>query len=153
MLIISEVRKSTNFSNEKPFAVVRFKKNVEGSKFANASLNGGGVYSSTYNLQIAYPDVVGEDDKFDAKKAYRLFTDEMRIGAKEPIDGYDIDVSEVSNFVAVKIVSDGRIMKTIRPAVYGDREDAKRIAKASLQRQIKAKTFIGMTEDDLEEED
>ena len=152
MLIVSDVRESTNFSNEKPFAVVRFRKSVEGSKFAKASLNSGGVYSSTYNLQIAYPDCKNEEGKFSAKRAFNLFKEEMEIGAEEPIDGYDIDVSEISDFVAVKIVATKRIMRTIRPAVYGDKEDAKRIAKASLQRQLKEKTFVGMTEEDLEED-
>ena len=153
MLIVSDVRKSANFSNEKPFAVVRFRKCAEGSKFAIGNLNSSSVYSSTYNLQLIYPDALNDDDKFSAKKAYEMFSEEMRVGMEEPINGFDIDVCEISDFVAVKIKENGRIMRTIRPAVYGDKEDAKRIAKASLQRQLKEKTFVGMTEEDLEEED
>lgn len=153
MLIVSDVRESTNFDEKKPFAVVRFRKTAGGSKFAVGNLNSGNVYSSTYNLQMIYPDCKNDDGEFSAKKALKLFKEEMQIGMEEPIDGYDIDVSEISEFSAVKIVATKRIMRTIRPAVYGTKEDALRVAKASLQRQIKAKTFVGMTEEDLEEEE
>ena len=153
MLIVSDVRESTNFSNEKPFAVVRFRKTAGGSKFAIGNLNSSSVYSSTYNLQMIYPDCKNDEGKFSAKRALNLFKEEMQIGMEEPIDGYDIDVSEISDFSAVKIVATKRIMRTIRPAVYGTKEDALRVAKASLQRQIKEKTFVGLTEEDLEEEE
>lgn len=153
MLIVSDVRESASFSDEKPFVLVRFRKPAGGSKFAIGNLNSSSVYSSTYNLQMIYPDCKNDEGKFSAKRAFNLFKEEMEIGAEEPIDGYDIDISEISDFVAVKIVATKRIMHTIRPAIYGDREDAKRIAKASLQRQLKEKAFIGMTEEDLEEEE
>ena len=153
-MIVSEVRKSQNFSNEKPFAVVRFRKSVEKqSKFAVGSLNDGNSYSLTYNLSLIYPDVVDDNDVFDANEAFRAFKKEMRVGAEEPVNGYDISISEISPYKSVYVVETKREMQTMRPACYGDRTDAMRIAKASLERQLREKTFKIVKEDDEDDED
>ena len=153
-MIVSEVRKSQNFSNEKPFAVVRFRKSVEKeSKFAVGSLNDGNSYSLTYNLSLIYPDVVDEDDVFNANEAFKTFKKEMKIGAEEPVNGFDISISEISPYKEVYVVETKRTMQTMRPACYGDRNDAIRIAKASLERQLREKTFKIVKEDDEDDED
>ena len=151
MLIVNDVRESANFSNEKPFAVVRFRKGASGSKFAIGSLNDGAVYSLTYNLNLIYPDAVNDEGDFSAKKAFSLFKKEMQIGAEEPANGYDVEISEISDFYAVKIVATKRIMRVIRPACYGGKDDAIRIAKASLSRQIREKVFVPLTQEEFEE--
>lgn len=153
MSIVTEVRKSVNFSNEKPFAVVRFHKGGEGSsKFAVGSLNDGNSYSLTYNLALIYPDVKDDDENFDAKEAYKMFKSEMQIGANEPVNCYDVSISEISDFKAVIVVATKRRMETMRPACYGSREDAIRIAKASLERQLRDKTFK-VADDDADADD
>lgn len=142
MAIVTEVRKSQAFSNEKPFAVVRFRKGDEkSSKFAVGSLNDGSSYSLTYNLQLIYPDVVDEDGKFKANKAYKEFEAEMKVGASEPVNCFDIPISEISEYKAVVVVATKRRMEVMRPACYGGRDDAIRIAKASLERQLREKQF------------
>lgn len=148
---VTEVRKSQSFSDEKPFAVVRFRKGVKGSKFAAGSLNDGNSYSLTYNLSLIYPDVKNDDGVFDAKEAYKLFKSEMQIGMEEPVNGYDVSISEISDLKAVIIKATKRRMEVMRPACYGSREDAIRIAKASLERQLKDKTFVPA--DDAEEDE
>lgn len=150
---VTEVRKSQNFSDEKPFAVVRFRKSVKGSKFATGSLNDGSSYSLTYNLALIYPDVKNDDGEFDSKEAYKLFKSEMKIGMDEPVNGFDIPISEISDLKAVVIKATKRRMETMRPACYGTREDAVRIAKASLQRQLKDKTFVPADDEEGDEDE
>ena len=151
MLTVSEVRKSTMFSAEKPFAVVRFRKSAGGSKFAKGSLNDGTSYSLTYNLSMIYPEIKNEDGDFDATEAYKTFKKEMQVGAEEPVNGFDVLISEL-NDKGIKRVrikgSDREPMQVMHPACYGDKEDAFRIAKASFDRQIREKTFIPVTDDD-----
>lgn len=140
--IVTEVRKSQTFSNEKPFAVVRFRKGTKGgSKFAVGSLNDGNSYSLTYNLSLIYPEVKNEDNEFDAKEAYKLFKSEMQIGMEEEVNCYDVPISEISEHKAVIVVATKRRMETMRPACYGTKDDAIRIARASLERQLREKTF------------
>lgn len=154
MSIVTEVRKSQSFSNEKPFAVVRFRKGSEGSsKFAVGSLNDGSSYSLTYNLSLIYPDSKNDDGEFSANAAYKLFKQEMQIGMDEPVNCYDIPISDISEHESVMVVATKRVMSFLRPACYGTREDAVRIAKASLERQLKEKTFKIVSDDDEEEED
>jgi hypothetical protein len=145
MLIVSEVRKSTMFSNEKPFAVVRFRKGAKGSKFAVGSLNDGQSYSLTYNLSLIYPEIRDEGGNFDAKEAYKMFKKEMALGAEEPVNGYDVPISSLNDkgITRVRIKgSDREPMSVMHPACYGDADAAKAIAQASFNRQIREKTFI-----------
>lgn len=154
MAIVTDVRKSQTFSNEKPFAVVRFRKGGNGSsKFAVGSLNDGNSYSLTYNLSLIYPDVKNDDNEFDAKEAYKLFMSEMQIGTEEPVNCYDIPISEISEYNAVIVVSTKRRMETMRPACYGTKEDAVRIARASLERQLREKTFKPADDTKVDDDD
>lgn len=154
MAIVTEVRKSQTFSSEKPFAVVRFRKgDNKSSKFAVGSLNDGSSYSLTYNLSLIYSDVKDDDGEFDANEAWKLFKKEMQIGAEEPVNCYDVPISEISDFSAIMVVSTKRIMQVMRPACYGTREDAIRIAKASLERQLREKTFKVVDGDEQSEFD
>lgn len=154
MSIVTEVRKSQTFSNEKPFAVVRFRKGEKGgSKFAVGSLNDGNSYSLTYNLSLIYPDVKNEDNEFDAKEAYKLFKSEMQIGMDEPVNCYDVPISEISEYKAIIVVATKRRMETMRPACYGTREDAIRIARASLERQLREKTFKPAKDEQTNDDD
>jgi hypothetical protein len=75
----------------------------------------------------------------------------MQIGMEEPVNGYDVPISEISELKAVIIKATKRRMEVMRPACYGSREDAIRIAKASLERQLKDKTFVPA--DDAEEDE
>lgn len=152
MAIVTEVRKSQSFSAEKPFAVVRFRKGSEGSsKFAVGSLNDGSSYSLTYNLSLIYPDVKNDEGEFDHKEAMKLFKSEMKVGGEEPVNLFDIPISEISDFKEVIIKATKRRMTVMRPACYGGREDAIRIAKASLERQLRDKSFV--LPDDSNDED
>lgn len=151
MLIVSDVRKSESFSDEKPLAVVRFRKGAKESKFAQGALSNSASYSLTYNLELIYP---ADDGEFSAKDAWKTFKSEMKVGAEEPVNGYDIPISEISEFSEIEVVATGRIMSIMRPAVYGTREDAVAICKASLQRQLKNKTFkVVVADDDSDEDD
>lgn len=153
MSIIVEVRKSQQFSTEKPFAVVRFRKGDNNtSKFAKASLNDGSSYSLTYNLNLAYPEIVDEDGNFNANEAFKTFKKEMPIGGQEPVNCYDIPVREISDHNAVIVVETKRRMEVMRPACYGTKEDAMLIARASLERQLKNKTFKVADDEDDEDE-
>ena len=151
-MLVSEVRKSESFSNDKPFAVVRFRKGAKGSKFAVGSLNDGNSYSLTYNLSLIYPDAKDDEGEFNAKEAFKLFKQEMQVGMDEPVNGYDVAISEISDFDCVIIKATKREMRVMHPACYGTREDAVRIAKASLERQLKNKTFVPAGEDEDGEE-
>lgn len=153
MLIVSEVRKSTSFSSEKPFAVVRFRKGAKGSKFAVGSLNDGNSYSLTYNLSLIYPECTNEGGDFDVKEAFKRFKSEMSIGMEEAVNGYDVDVSEISDYKSVFVKATKREMFTLHPACYGSKEDAIRIAKASLDRQLRQKTVVPSLNDSEDDED
>ena len=154
MLIVSEVRKSTSFSSEKPFAVVRFRKGAKGSKFAVGSLNDGNSYSLTYNLSLIYPECKNEEGGFDVKEAYKRFKNEMTIGMEENVNGYDVNVSDISDYKSVFVKATKREMFTLHPACYGSKEDAIRIAKASLDRQLRQKTVVPtLSESDGDDED
>lgn len=150
MLIVSDVRKSESFSDEKPFAVVRFRKGAKESKFALGALSNSASYSLTYNLKLIYPATDGD---FSAKEAWKTFKSEMKVGSEEPVNGYDIPISEISEFSEVKVVTTGRIMSVMRPAVYGTREDAIAICKASLERQLRNKTFKVVSDADADDDD
>lgn len=142
--IVSNIRKSENFSSEKPFVVIVFHKESESvSKIAKAALTEGGAYSLTYNLQLLFPECMTDENTFDENAAYKRFKEVIKVGDVEPVNCFDIPISEISDgaFEAVKVVTSGRVMQTMRPAVYGDRVDALRIAKNSLDRQIKKKTL------------
>lgn len=156
MLIVSEVRKSTMFSNEKPFAVVRFRKGAKGSKFAVGSLNDGQSYSLTYNLSLIYPEIKDDDGNFDVKEAYKVFKKEMVVGAEEPVNGFDVPIAELNDkgITRVKIKgSDREPMSIMHPACYGSEDDARRIAQASFNRQIREKTFIPVTDGNTAKDD
>lgn len=157
MSIVTEVRKSQSFSNEKPFAVVRFRKgDNKTSKFAVGSLNDGNSYSLTYNLSLIYPEIKNDDGEFDAKEAWKTFKSEMQVGLDEPVNCYDVPISEISEYTAVVVVATKHTMQVMRPACYGTREDALRIAKASLERQLRDKTFKpaeGVAESDDDDDD
>lgn len=154
MAIVTEVRKSQSFSSEKPFAVVRFRKGSEGSsKFAVGSLNDGSSYSLTYNLSLIYPDVKNDDGEFDAKEAFKTFKNELPVGSDEPVNLFDIPISEISDFKEVIVKSTKRRMAVMRPACYGTKEDAIRIAKASLERQLRDKSFVLPDDNDDDDEE
>lgn len=160
MAIVTQIKQAESFGKDKPFAVVRFRKGGNGtSKFAVGSLNDGNSYSLTYNLQLIYPDIVDDEGNFKAKAAYKEFEKEMPVGSEEPVNCFDIPISEISEHEGVIVVATKRVMQVMRPACYGDKDDALRIAKASLKRQIDAKTFkwwdgenVEKDEEDDEEE-
>ena len=157
MSTIVEVRKSKVFSNEKPFVTVRFRKSQHDSKFAVGNINEGASYSTTYNLAPIYPEYVNDEGEFDAKEAWKAFKSEMKVGGEEPINCYDITIEELCGSPAVYVRETKRVMQTMRPACYGTREDAVRIAKASLERQLRDKKFRLMDgtepEDDADDDD
>lgn len=154
MAIVTEVRKSLSFSAEKPFAVVRFRKGSEGSsKFAVGSLNDGNSYSLTYNLSLIYPDIKNDDGEFDPKEAFKTFKSELPIGSDEPVNLFDIPISDISEYKEVIVKSTKRRMAVMRPACYGTKEDAIRIAKASLERQLRDKSFVLPDDNDDDEEE
>lgn len=161
-MLVQEVRKSESFSNEKPFAVVRFVKGTKGgSKFRAGSLADSVSYSLTYNLSQIYTakdnENLWEGGEFNAKAAFKLFREEMPAGYDESeVQGYDILVSEISDFEAVIITKTKVEMQVLHPACYGTREDALRIAKRSLQRQLAQKLVVPVgtaIEDKDEDED
>ena len=139
--IINSIKKCENFSNEKPFVVITFKPKSKGGKLASMCLTNGALYSATFNLSIAYGDCVDDDDKFSAKQAWKAFSDEYSVGKEEEIGCFDISVSEISEFESVVIVANKREMREMHVAVYGEREDALRIAKRSLERQLAKHTL------------
>lgn len=153
--IITGIKKCEGYSNDKPFAVLTFKKaQSAGSKLAVGCLTNGSSYSATYNLAVAYADCTDEDKKFSAKLAWKTLNEDYSLGStEEGIECYDIAISEISDFERVKIVSSGREMSVMHPAVYGTREDAKAIAKRSLERQLKQKTLKPITDADDDDDD
>lgn len=153
--IVTSVKKCEGYGNEKPFAVITYKKmSAKGSKIATACLTNGSSYSATYNLAVAYSDCVDDDKKFSAKLAWKALCEDYPLGTvEEGIECFDIAISEISELEAVKIVSSGNTMAVMHPAVYGDREDAKAIAKRSLERQLRQKTLKPIVEDDDDDDD
>ena len=117
-------------------------------------LTNGNLYSATFNLSIAYSDCVDDDDKFSAKLAWKTFCEEYTIGKEEDIACYDVAINEISEFEGVVIAATKREMREMHVAVYGEREDAIRIAKRSLERQLRQKTLkpIGTADDDDDDE-
>ena len=153
--IVTSVKKCEGYGNEKPFAVITYKKmSAKGSKIASACLTNGSSYSATYNLAVAYSDCTDDDKKFSAKIAWRTLNEDYPLGTiEEGIECFDIPISEISEFESVKIVSSGREMSVMHPAVYGDREDAKAIAKRSLERQLRQKTLKPVTDENDDDDD
>lgn len=152
--IITGIRKCEGFSNEKPFVVLSFRKQGANGKLASGCLTNGNAYSATYNLAVAYADCIDEDRKFSAKLAWKALNEEYALGSvEEGIECYDVLISDISQYEAVKIVANGREMREMHPAVYGGREDAIRIAKRSLERQLKQKTLKPVDIDDDADDD
>ena len=77
----------------------------------------------------------------------------MKVGSEENVNCFDIRISEISDYKAVKIKADGRIMQIMRPACYGEKEAPLRIARASLERQLRDKTFVPVDIDGVAEID
>lgn len=153
--VINSIKKCENFSNEKPFVVITFRPKSKEGKLASMCLTNGNLYSATFNLSIAYSDCVDDDDKFSAKQAWKAFSEEYTIGKEEEIGCYDVLISDVSEFEGVVIVATKREMREMHIACYGEREDALRIAKRSLERQLRAKTLkpIGTADDDDDDDE
>lgn len=116
-------------------------------------LTNGNLYSATFNLGIAYSDCTDDDNKFSAKQAWKAFSEEYTVGKEEEIGCYDVLISDVSDFEGVVIDATKREMREMHIACYGEREDAVRIAKRSLQRQLKAGTLKPITNGDDDDED
>ena len=156
MLIVSSVKKSQSWGNDSWLAVVRFISGASGgSKFAKGSLADNESYSLTYDLQVIYADECkDDDDKFDPNMAFKLFKSEMNVGREEPVNGYEFSISDLSHLTieAVKIVSTGRVMRTMRPACYGNREKAFLLAQNNLRAQLAKKRFVPY-EDEPSDED
>ena len=148
--VINSIKKCENFSSEKPFVVITFRPKSKGGKLASMCLTNGNLYSATFNLSIAYSDCTDDDNKFSAKLAWKAFSEEYTIGKEEDISCYDVAINEISEFIGVVIVATKREMREMHVAVYGEREDALRIAKRSLERQLRQKTLkpIGTADDD-----
>ncbi len=153
--VINSIKKCENFSSEKPFVVITFRPKSKGGKLASMCLTNGNLYSATFNLSIAYSDCVDDDNKFSAKQAWRTFSEEYTIGKEEDISCYDVAISEISEYEGVVIVATKREMREMHVAVYGEREDAIRIAKRSLERQLRQKTLkpIGTPDDDDDDDE
>lgn len=154
--VINSVKKCEGFSNEKPFVVITFRPKAKQGKLASMCLTNGNLYSATFNLSIAYSDCVDDDEgKFSAKKAWKAFSEEYTVGKEEEISCYDVAINEISEFDGVVIVATKREMREMHIACYGEREDAFRIAKRSLERQLRAKTLkpIGTADDDDDDDE
>lgn len=145
-MIVVSVKKSRSWALDNALAVVRFSPSVVGnSKFAAGSLADSETYSLTYDLSVIYgKECVDDDGKFDANAAFKTFKDEMKVGADEPVNGYEFSISELSGnkFDAVEIKANGRIMRTMRPACYGDRNKARLLAENNLRAQLAKKAFV-----------
>lgn len=139
--VINSIRKCEDFNNEKPFVVITFRPKSKQGKLASMCLTNGNLYSATFNLSVAYSDCTDEEGKFNAKQAWKEFSEEFSVGKEEEIGCFDVLISDISEHDAVKIVATKREMREMHVAVYGEREDAVRIAKRSLERQIAKKTL------------
>ena len=157
MLVIQSIKKSENFSSESAFVSVRFNKcSAGGSKFAIGCLNDSEYYSATYNLAAIYPEFFDKENKtFNAKKAFERFIEEMVIGEKEDINGYEFPIAELSNgkFEKVRIAGTEREMLTMRPACYGDAVHARQLCVNALRRQIADKTLIPIVDDKKDDDE
>lgn len=152
--VINSIKKCENFSSEKPFVVITFRPKSKGGKLASMCLTNGSLYSATFNLSIAYSDCTNDEGKFSAKEAWKAFSEEYSVGKEEEISCYDVAISEISEFSGVVIVATKREMREMHVAVYGDRDDALRIAKRSLERQLRQKTLKPVdTADDDDDDD
>lgn len=151
--VINSIKKCEGFSSEKPFVVITFRPKSKGGKLASMCLTNGNLYSATFNLGIAYSDCTDDDNKFSAKLAWKAFCEEYSVGKEEEIGCYDVLISDVSEFEGVVIDATKREMREMHIACYGEREDAIRIAKRSLARQLKAGTLKPITDGDDDDED
>lgn len=137
------------------YAVVRFcRANAGASRFAIASLNDNVPYVLTYDLSVLYTDkeFFNEKGKFLANDAYKAFCEEMPKGAKEQINLFDIELSEISTFDKVWNVESKNEVIMFHIATYGNRENALNVAKRGLNRALKDKIYTSI-EPQSEDED
>ena len=152
--IVVKVMKAKNASVSKPFATVRFvTSNVGKSKFGVGAFGTNHIYPLTYDLSAIYTDVKDDDGEFDYEEAYRLFKKEMT-GEQEDVNCYDIPLIDVCEYSELKIVANDRIMRSVPVATYGGHDDAVRIVKSGVARQLKNGTLVVIDDKkDGEEED
>ena len=66
--LVFNIRKATNASSSKPYAIVKYL-NIQKSDLDSTELEDNKIYQATYNLSLAYPELMDENNCFDFEKA------------------------------------------------------------------------------------
>lgn len=141
MAQVHSVRKSKNFSLDKPFAVAVFVKG-NGNKFATGAFGSNQPYSLTFDLKAIYATECNTANGFDAEKAFKLFEEEYK-GDQEGVNLYDFPVGDLCEHASVWVPSRTggyNEMRVLRVASYADHETAERTAKAGIENQLAKQT-------------
>lgn len=106
---------------------------------AKGAFGSANSYTLSFDLSRIFPEMVGENGKFQRMKAYDAFLEIMPLGLNVPeINCFDIPVSEISDFEGVEFMrgDEIRTIKVYHLAVMGNREQAVTLAKSGLQNGI-----------------
>lgn len=109
------------------------------SQLAKGAFGSANSYTLSFDLSRIFPEMVGDNGKFQRMKAYKEFIGIMPIGINVPeIQCFDVPVSEISDFEGVQFERNGetRTIKVYHLAVMGNREQAITLAKSGLQNGI-----------------
>ena len=117
------------------FAPQSEKNSTLATMLAKGAFGSANSYTLSFDLSRIFPEMVGENGKFQRMKAYKEFLGIMPIGINVPeINCFDIPVSEISDFDGVQFEKDGetRTIRTYHLAIMGNREQAVQLAKSGL---------------------
>lgn len=104
-------------------------------------------YVTSVHVRRLYPDLRTSTGAYDYEAAFTAFEKEFAIGSKqEAFNGYEFPIKDLCAFKAVKVVLNGRIMKTRRIATAKDRANALEVAKRDLERGLAKNRYQGVEE-------
>lgn len=142
--LVLNIRKAINASNSMPYAIVKYL-NIQKSDLDSTELEDNKIYQATYNLSLAYPELMDENNCFDFEKAYSIFTEEVS-GIQEDVKCIDIPLIKVCkhNFL---IKRSGGLKITSIPLAYHENEESViEYAKNYVARQLSKNAWLAPDE-------
>lgn len=138
--LVLNIRKATNASNNKPYAIVKFI-NIHESDLENTELEDNKIYQCTYYLSLAYPELMDENDCFDFEKAYSIFSKELS-GIQEDVKCIDIPLIKVCKHAVLIKRSGGLKITSIFRAYYTNEESVIENTRIFITKQLSQKALL-----------
>lgn len=138
--LVFNIRKATNASNSKPYAIVKFL-NIQESDLESTKLEDNRIYQCAYDLSIVYPELKDKNECFDFEKAYTVFTKEM-YGLQEDVKCIEIPLTKVCRHSILVKQSGGLKISSVLRAYYTSEESVIEKVRSFVSKQLNQGKWI-----------